>query len=117
MKKEKTTWSGVNPHEKAVVNGKISIIDGNLYHYSFDTIFDQLHTINNFSSISAHELHKKNKKCHIWNIVINPLIRFIKFYIIKRGFLEGTAGFIVSINETFFSFLKYAKLWELNNKK
>ena len=45
--------------------------------------------------------------------MLNPLMRFFKFYVLKRGFREGLAGFIVAWIEASYTFLKYAKLWEL----
>jgi hypothetical protein len=62
-------------------------------------------------------LVQQGKQFNLINLIANPIVRFLKFYIIKKGFLEGRAGFIVAVHEAFSTFLKYSKLWELTDKK
>jgi hypothetical protein len=50
----------------------------------------------------------------VYQIFINPLLRTFKFYIVKRGYREGIAGLIVGIAEGYYTFMKYAKLWEMH---
>ena len=45
--------------------------------------------------------------------LLRPAFRFFRFYILKRGFLEGFAGFYVAVTAAVYVFLKYAKLWEI----
>ena len=44
--------------------------------------------------------------------MVNPVLRVLKFYVIKRGYREGRAGLIVAVAEGYYTFMKYAKLWE-----
>ena len=37
---------------------------------------------------------------------------FLRSYILRRGFMDGMAGFILSVMSAYSVFLKYAKLWE-----
>ncbi|MGI6525082.1 MAG: glycosyltransferase family 2 protein [Bdellovibrionota bacterium] len=113
LKKEKTVWGGNNPHEKAIVSGKVSLIKGHLHHYTYDNFNDQILALNKHSTVSAQHLHVNKKRFHLYNLFFNPLIRFFKFYILKRGFLEGLPGFLVACNEGIYTFQKYSKLWEL----
>lgn len=114
LKKSKTTWGGVDPHEKPIVNGKIGRLSGELQHYTYSGLDDQLSRLHKFSSISAKEEYRRGKKAGILDILLRPSVRFIKFYFLKRGFREGTAGLVVALIEFFYTFMKYAKLWELN---
>jgi hypothetical protein len=47
-------------------------------------------------------------------LLFNPPARFLKFYLVKRGFREGLPGLIVALLESYYVFMKYAKLWELS---
>jgi hypothetical protein len=49
----------------------------------------------------------------ILRMLISPLLRFIKFYFIRAGFLDGRAGLIHISIGCFNSFIKYAKLFAL----
>ena len=54
------------------------------------------------------------KKGSLAKMMVSPIIRFIKFYIIKLGFLDGLTGFMISRISAHAAFLKYAKLKQLN---
>ena len=49
--------------------------------------------------------------------LLRPVARFFRSYILKRGFMEGFAGFYVAVSAAVYVFLKYAKLWELELKE
>lgn len=112
-----TTWGGSDPHEKALVKGKTSYLKGELFHYTYKNIEDQVERLNSHSSSAALSLFRKNEDAGISKIVISPLIRFIKAYIIKLGCLEGYAGLLVALLEAYYTFLKYMKLWELRKQQ
>ena len=42
------------------------------------------------------------------------LARFLKIYLIRLGFLDGKAGFVLAVNSFFYAFQKYIRLTELN---
>ncbi len=44
---------------------------------------------------------------------IHPPAAFLRNYVIRRGFRDGTAGFLISILNSYYVFLKILKLWEL----
>ncbi|MCB0339594.1 MAG: glycosyltransferase, partial [Bdellovibrionales bacterium] len=112
-----TSWGGIDPHEKAFINGKTGKLRGHLYHYTYETIEDQIKTLNNHSSISAKSMSRTGRRSCLVNLIFNPLVRFLIFYVFKLGFREGTAGLIMAVNEAFCTFLKYAKLWELQREQ
>jgi hypothetical protein len=45
-------------------------------------------------------------------LLLKPIGKFFETYLIKRGFLDGMAGFIISVNAAHSTFLKYAYLLE-----
>lgn len=113
MRKSCTTWGGENPHERPVVEGKVQRLDGELQHYTYDSLADQISRLNQFSSIAAESEYQKGTKASLWLIFGSPLVRMFKFYFLKQGFREGLAGVVVVLAEGFYSFMKYAKLWEI----
>jgi glycosyltransferase involved in cell wall biosynthesis len=117
IRKSATQWGGTNPHEKAIVSGLTKRLNGELWHYTYDDLFDQISTLNKFSSTAALEIKKESKKISRFNIFFRPLTRFIKFYFTKKGYREGLSGLIVAIIEAFSTFLKYSKAWEIEESK
>ena len=110
--KRKGRWGGQNPHDKIIIEKKsvVKHIKGDLLHYSFYTIEQHIRQINKFSEISAKALFEKGKKSNLLKILISPVIKFIKSYFIKLGFLDGFSGFVVCVNSAYATYLKYVKL-------
>lgn len=104
-------------HESIVINGKIKDADGFIYDYGTLDLRTHLNKINEYSSLRAEEKFVKNKKASIVKLLFVFPLSFIKSFIIKRGFLNGFRGFIAAMNNSFYAFLKEAKLYELNKRK
>jgi glycosyltransferase involved in cell wall biosynthesis len=105
-------WGGTNPHDHIVTRGdNIVRLQGDLYHFSFDSISDHLKTIDSFTEIGANEMVKKNKHVSIFSPLTHASWTFIKLYIIKRGFLDGFAGLTVSVLSYMHVFIKYSKAY------
>ncbi|MEZ4752817.1 MAG: glycosyltransferase [Bdellovibrionota bacterium] len=116
FKRAYTNWGGIDPHEKAEVTGKIRKISDPIYHFTYDDIQHQLSSTNSHSTLSAVRLHEMGVKSNLFKILLHPPVRFIKFYILKLGFRHGVAGLIVASIDASSTFLKYSKLWELQQK-
>jgi hypothetical protein len=84
-----------------------------LEHYTYRNIDDHIERINRFTSISSREVKKEGGHWRLSDALLRPPGRFFRSYVIKRGFLEGFAGFYVAVTAAVYVFLKYAKLWEL----
>lgn len=116
--KNNAAWSDDAVHEYVDTKSEVGTLTGDLLHHSCENISDYLTKQNNYTDIQAKQLWLKNKKTTAVKIIFSPIFRFIKFYFIKRGFLDGLAGFVHISIGCFNSMIKYAKLHELqkNNK-
>lgn len=104
-------WGGINPHDRVEVKGNnIITLQGDILHYSFDSISEHIKTINNFTEIGARELIKRGKAVRIWTPWLHGFWTFLRLYIFKRGFLDGYAGLIVSVLSGMHVFIKYNKV-------
>lgn len=110
--KSTSHWGGTNPHDHIITRGNnIVKLQGDIYHYSFDSISDHLKTIDSFTEIGANEIVKKNKTVTIFSPLTHASWTFIKLYILKRGFLDGFAGLVVSVLSYIHVFVKYSKAY------
>jgi hypothetical protein len=48
---------------------------------------------------------------------VHPVAAFLRNYVLRRGFLDGTAGLTISTLGAGAVFLKFAKLWELQGRE
>ena len=113
--KSKSKWGGTNPHDKLNVNSNhISRLKGKILHYTLDTQKQHIDQINYFTDISSLALYKNGKSVTILKIILAPIFKFFRDYILKLGFLDGFAGFVICSNSAHAKFLKYVKLYYLN---
>ncbi len=112
FRKAKVRWGGVDPHEKVLLQGQADRLRGDLYHYTYDDIHDHLRALNGLTEVASRELALRRKRARLADLLLRPLWRFLRFYVVKGGFREGVPGFFVAVTSAFYVFLKYAKLWE-----
>ncbi len=103
-------------HEKVIVDGPTGILKGHLVHYTYRTIDSYLKKMENYSTLAASEMVKDASPSRI-SMVTNPVFTFIKMYFLRRGFMDGWRGFILASGYSFYTFLKYAKAWEMTLKR
>jgi glycosyltransferase involved in cell wall biosynthesis len=113
FRRNRATWGGTDPHEKILVEGEVRRVRNPLLHFSYRNMEDHVQRINRFTSISSLELFNEGQRWCLGDALFRPAFRFFRSYIIKRGFLDGFAGFYVALTAAVYVFLKYAKLWEL----
>jgi glycosyltransferase involved in cell wall biosynthesis len=115
--RSKGKWDGNNPHYsmKLVPGSKILHLEGDLLHYTYKTIHDHINTTIRYSDIMAKDLIKKGKKSSTFRILFSPLFKFIKLYFIKKGFLAGWTGLVISLTSSYGTFLKYYLVRYYNN--
>ena len=116
VRRSAAAWGGDDPHERAEVSGRTAKLKGELRHYTYTDINSHLNSLNALSNVAARTMFDKGKRASTLNILVNPVMRFLKFYFLRRGFLEGFAGLVVAHLEAYYVFLKYVKLWELQRK-
>jgi glycosyltransferase involved in cell wall biosynthesis len=103
-------------HESVVVEGRKGYLKSYLNHYSYKNLSDHLGRIDKFSTLAAEQMFRDGKRARFFDLLFLPLTRFIKMYLIKRGYLDGIYGLIVSVMGSFYVFTKYLKLWELSRR-
>lgn len=104
-------WSEGHVHER-VVGEKIRRLKHPIQHWPFGSLSAQVQTNNEYSSLAAEDLYESKKSFSILCLVFKPISKFVETYVIKRGFLDGLPGFIISVGAAYSMFLKHAKLGE-----
>jgi len=114
FQKKDIVWGGQDPHEKPICSGKTEKLEGDIHHYSYVDFEDQVMRLRKYAKIVAEQEYAAGKRSRVFKLFLNPSVRFFKFYFLKQGFKEGLPGFIVAILESYYTFLKYVFLWELD---
>jgi len=113
--RQAASWSNDPVHEAVITTVSVGGLDGDLLHESAEDVATYLQKQNRYSSLHAEALFAQGVRAGYAKLFLSPLARFIKFYFLRRGFLDGGPGFAHVVIGCFAAFAKYAKLIELTN--
>ena len=106
-------WSNDPVHEKVLHAATPATLTGDLLHESAEHLAQYLAKQNRYTTLAARQLYERGASAGVLRMLASPALRFLKYYVLRLGFLDGLPGLVhVSIGCTN-SFLKYAKLAEL----
>ncbi len=109
------SWSNDEVHETVITTVDVATLKGDLMHDSAEDVTTYLAKQNRYSSLHAQALYEQGVRAGYFRLFISPLARFIKFYFLRLGFLDGGPGFAHVTIGCFAAFAKYAKLIELGS--
>jgi len=112
VRRDAGEWNGRAVHEALEVKGEVADLDGMLQHFSKDSISHYVETMNRYTSLEAAESFKRNQMPD--RLPIAAMIRsFFHRYIYLESYREGAFGLLMSIMFAFYTYLTWAKHWEL----
>jgi (heptosyl)LPS beta-1,4-glucosyltransferase len=106
-------WNGRRVHESVALDGTPGQLRGELQHFAYRDISHHLATIDRYTSLAAEQWRDEGRRAGALETFFSPRFAFLRNYLLRGGFRDGHAGLLVSILNSYYVFLKYAKLWEL----
>ncbi|MDP1733914.1 MAG: glycosyltransferase family 2 protein [Sulfuritalea sp.] len=103
-------WSDDPVHEKVITTGVIGTLQGDLLHESAESLEVYLAKQNRYSTLAAQEALASGKRATVMHLLFSPALRFIKFYFLRLGLLDGLPGLVHILIGCGASFGKYAKM-------
>ena len=100
-------------HEKVLTAGAPLRLAGDLMHDSAETLEKYLDKQNRYTSLQAQALRAAGRRATVLHLALSPTLRFLKFYVLRLGFLDGAPGLVHIAIGCMNSFTKYAKLLAL----
>jgi glycosyltransferase involved in cell wall biosynthesis len=100
-------------HENLLVNGNIGTLTSPLDHYTERSIKDHFRKFGLYTTLAAEEKGKSVQRVSGTDLLIRPLVVFVKTYLVKQGLRDGVRGLIVCTFASMYTFVKYAKLWTM----
>jgi len=116
FKKKCAEYPDTPVHEGILLtSGTVGRLDGGyVVHESYKNIGIQVDKMREYAALWAIEARKAGTKPSIPNLLFRPLWRFFAGYVLKGGFLEGVPGLTASVMTSFYVFLKWLMLTEMN---
>ena len=113
VRRQKSHFTKDIVHEKMVVDGTINKLNNHFLHYPYKDIAHHMQKLNDYSSLSAEKMHASGKRISWPMILFKAFFGFVRAYILRKGFLDGWQGFVVSVSTAVSVYYKYLKLKEL----
>ena len=114
FRKVKTQMNQVPVHAAPELYGVIKNLTLGFYHFGEKNLAKKVEKINAYST--GLLVQKKSDTFLRLRIVLYPSFVFFRFYVLKRYFLNGWAGYLAARTQAFYAFLKYAKRLEQQKK-
>lgn len=103
-------------HERLIPTGPVAKLSNPMLHYSFMNYSQVLEKLDRYSTASAEQAFAKGKTASPLKAVLHGMWAFIRTYIIRAGFLDGSQGFTLAISNAQGTYYRYIKLWHLNQE-
>ena len=100
-------------HEAVRVHGPVGRLKGHVKHFTYVSISDYLARMDRYSTLSAEEYYRQGRMTGPLRMTGRAFFNFLSMYILRRGFLDGWEGFLVAGLYSIYTFVKYAKLYDL----
>ena len=116
VRTDKAEYEGGLVHEGLKVSGSVGCLKEHIQHYSYDSIETYFTKFNKYTSLAARQMYKNGRRFRLFSVLLTIPFEFFKRYLIKLGFLDGMRGFLWASFSAFYVFVKYTKLWALQQQ-
>lgn len=100
-------------HESFELTGQVGYLQSHVEQIPFRDVDQYCRKMDRYSTLRAEAMHGGGRKFHVHQLISHPLFTFVKMYIWRMGILDRKPGLILSMLYGYYTFVKYAKLWEL----
>jgi len=85
-------WSGGSVHERVSVTGAVGRLDGDLLHYPYRDLNEQLSSIQRYAALFVQDARAEGRSARVTDVVFRPIFHLFKALILKGGVRDGVRG-------------------------
>lgn len=104
-------------HERLSFPGAAGRLQGDLIHLTDENLFHYFEKLNRYTTLGAADMADSGRSASVIDLIVKPPFMFFKMYILRRGFLDGIHGLLLSMLSAAYVFVKYAKVRELARQR
>ncbi len=105
-------------HERYQVksNKKCGRFASDIYQIPYNNLEEMMYKVDRYSTLGAEKLSRTNANSGMWKALTHGIWAWVSTYILKLGFLDGWAGFVIALANFEQTFYKYAKFYLIHKK-
>jgi glycosyltransferase involved in cell wall biosynthesis len=104
-------------HESYTLDGRLGYLREHVLQYPWDSIEIATAKLQRYSTLMAQRYAETNMRATLPKLIGSPVAMFLKVFVAQQGFRDGRHGLVLASLYGYYTFLKYAKLWELQRRK
>ena len=109
-------WRGDREiHETASVDGAVMLLQGDLLHHPYRDFMQLLDKKQKYARMMAEYDFSRGKRASLGRILMSPAWRFLRSFVLRRGFMDGWPGLIEAFVSANYVRQKTIMLWLLQN--
>ncbi len=103
-------------HEGYELDGRLACLKSHVLQYPFRDLDHYLLKMDRYSNLMSRRMVEQGRRFHLHQLITHPGFTFAKMYFLRAGILDGMPGLILAGLYAYYTFVKYAKLWELRRR-
>ncbi len=115
--KNKFKYDEVEVHPRVFIDGPCGHLTKDIVHYSYNDFHDFFTSLNNQTTQEAKKWFKEKRKIGFLKMMRKFYDRFLKAYLLKKGYKDGLIGFTVAYSASLYQLMSYAKYREMVNRE
>lgn len=112
--RRRARWQGGLVHESVEVSGPVGRLRADLEHYPYVDLADHLQSIDRYTTLWARQAYAGGARGGVTQALLATQWALLRNYVLRGGFRLGRVGLVVSLLNSYYTFAKLAKLWELS---
>lgn len=113
FRRGKGKFTKASVHEPIEVKGETRHFEEPMIHHNYVSVSQFVNKMNNiYTEVEAEVLIKSGKKIHVSDSIKMPASDFLKTFFLQKGYKDGLHGLVLSVLQSFYMFLVFAKIWE-----
>ncbi len=117
FRKGKFRYEEAGVHPRALYEGKILELNGDILHYSCENLGQFILKFNRETGLEAEKWIQDKRKVSLAKAIRKTIDRFLKNYFLKCGVQDGLMGFVMSLFHGLYQLITYAKYREMKRSR
>jgi glycosyltransferase involved in cell wall biosynthesis len=104
-------------HESFDCGGSVGYFKNFIWQHPWPTLKVVMAKGERYTTLSARQRFERGRRAGLVQFLTHPPAAFFKKYVLQQGFRDGIPGLMIAVFRAFYTFVKFAKLWELQNNR
>jgi glycosyltransferase involved in cell wall biosynthesis len=114
--RRRARWNEIPVHESVLADGAVGRLRAEIEHHAYRDVAHHVATINHYTSLAAARMAADGRSSGPVRAAAHAMAAFLRNYVLRHGFTDGAAGFVISAMNAYYVWLKLVKLWEMSRR-